>query len=105
MPSKRDKNGRFTKGNPGGPGRKPVSQQMRELADLAPERLRAMVDDPNVSDVVRFNALKMAWEAVHGKPKQSVDVDATAAVAVSQPLTLAEMREIASQVVDGRGQS
>ena len=107
--AERDANGRFAKGhkkvgNPG--GRKKIPDGLYKLAAEAPDKLRALVDDPDTPAAVRANVLQWAMEMAHGKPKIQADVDVSADVAAAvEPLTLAEMRDLVLSlpVPDGDG--
>ena len=96
--AERDANGRFAKGhkkvgNPG--GRKKIPDGLYDLAREAPEKLRALVDDPATPAAVRASTLQWVMEMAHGKPKIQADVDVSADVAAAvQPLTLDQMRDL-----------
>lgn len=75
-PENRDETGRFVKGqsgNPGGRPKKPIN--LEKYAAEAPDRLRAIADDPKTSAKVKADIEKFFYEAVYGKAKQAVDLD------------------------------
>lgn len=75
-PENRDETGRFVKGqsgNPGGRPKKPVN--LEKYAMEAPERLRAIADDPKTPVKVKADIERFFYEAVYGKAKQAVDLD------------------------------
>lgn len=77
-PENRDAAGRFVKGqsgNPGGRPKKPVN--LEKYAMEAPERLRAIADDPKTPVKVKADIERFFYEAVYGKAKQAVDLDGT----------------------------
>lgn len=72
----RDKAGRFTKGqsgNPGGRPKKPVN--LEKYAREAPEKLRAIADDPQTPVKIKADIEKFFFEAVYGKAPQAIDLD------------------------------
>lgn len=75
-PENRDETGRFIKGqsgNPGGRPKKPVN--LEKYAMEAPERLRAIAEDPKTPVKVKADIERFFYEAVYGKAKQAVDLD------------------------------
>lgn len=77
MPAIRNKAGQFVKGqsgNPAGRGKLPVA--IVNYGKEAPERLRAIADDPQTPVKVRSDIEKWFAEMVYGKPSQRVDMDA-----------------------------
>ena len=80
----RNSKGRFEKGTSGNPGGRPkLPITMNEYGKEAPERLRAIADDPKCPIKVRADIEKWFAEMVYGKPKQQVDMEAS----VEQTLT------------------
>ena len=72
----RDSKGRFVKGNnanPGGRPKKPVELEL--YAKQAPERLRALADDPATPVKVKADIEKFFFEAVYGKAPQAIDLE------------------------------
>lgn len=74
---KRNKNGTFAPGNPGG-GRKPIPPEIKEaLTSLVPraiERLRAIVEHGE-DDKLVMDAVKVVLDRVYGKPAQALDIE------------------------------
>lgn len=74
---KRNKNGTFAKGNPGG-GRKPIPSDIKEaLTQLIPkavERLSAIIHDSE-DDKLVMDAVKVVFDRVYGKPQQALDIE------------------------------
>lgn len=76
MPANRDKQGRFVKGQSGNPkGRPSLPKEIKEYAQQAPERLRAIADDK--ATPVRLKAEIEKWfaEMYYGKSAQQVTLD------------------------------
>lgn len=76
MPANRDKQGRFVKGQSGNPkGRPSLPAEIKEYAQEAPERLRAIADDP--ATPVRLKAEIEKWfaEMYYGRAAQQVTLD------------------------------
>ena len=97
MVAERDANGRFAKGhkrigNTG--GKKKIPDGLYKLAAEAPDKLRALVDDPDTPAAVRASTLQWVMEMAHGKPKIQADVDVSADVAAAPALTLEQMRDL-----------
>lgn len=94
----RDASGKFINGhkrvgNTG--GKKRLPDGLYKLAADAPDKLRALVDDPSTPAAVRASTLQWVMEMAHGKPKIQADVDVSADVAAAvQPLTLDQMRDL-----------
>lgn len=75
-PQNRDKTGRFVKGqsgNPGGRPKKPI--ELEEYARKAPEKLRAIADDPATPVKIKADIEKFFFEAVYGKAPQAIDLE------------------------------
>lgn len=78
-PANRDKAGRFVKGVSGNPsGRRKWNKpaKLQEYADQAPEKLRAIADDPSTPVKVRAEIERWFYEVIYGKPSQAIDMDA-----------------------------
>lgn len=94
----RNSKGQFVKGHKkagGSSGRKKIPDGLYDLAAEAPEKLRALVDDPDTPAAVRASTLQWVMEMAHGKPRIQADVDVSADVAAAvQPLTLDQMRDL-----------
>ena len=76
MPGNRDKTGRFVKGVSGNPnGRPKKPPELEKYARNAPEKLRAIADDPNTPVKIRADIEKFFFEAVYGKAPQALDID------------------------------
>ena len=72
----RDASGRFIKGQSGNPtGRPKKPEVIEEYAREAPEKLRAIAEDPDTAVKVKTDIWKFFYEAHYGKAKQAVDVD------------------------------
>lgn len=72
----RDEAGRFIKGQSGNPtGRPKKPWVIEEYAREAPEKLRAIAEDPNTPKKIQTDIWKFFYEAHYGKAKQAVDVD------------------------------
>lgn len=75
-PQGRDKAGRFVKGQSGNPGgMKKRPECMYDFAKQAPERLRAIADDPDTPVKVKADIEKWFYEQVHGKAPQAIDLE------------------------------
>lgn len=72
----RDAKGRFGKGNNANPGGRPKKPPELELyAKRAPEKLRAIADDPDTPVKIKADIEKFFFEAVYGKAPQAIDLD------------------------------
>ena len=72
----RDAKGRFGKGNNANPGGRPKKPPELELyAKQAPEKLRAIADDPDTPIKIKADIEKFFYEAVYGKAPQAIDLD------------------------------
>lgn len=77
MPENRTKTGQFKKGQSGNPGGRPTLPiQIKNYAKEAPDRLRAIADDPTTPVKVRADIEKWFAEMYYGKSSQQVTVDA-----------------------------
>ena len=78
MTVKRDKNGRFAKGNPGG-GRRKMPPEFREaVLKYAPDALSVVAGimrDPKAEPQHRLAAAKLVIEYAYGKPRQAVELE------------------------------
>lgn len=75
MPAKRDKQGRFVKGQSGNPkGRPSLPPEIKEYAQQAPARLRAIADDKNTPARLKAEIEKWFAEMYYGKSPQQVDL-------------------------------
>ena len=73
---KRKPNGQFAPGESGNPrGRTPLPPEFKHYAAEAPERLRAIADDPATPVKIRADIEKFFFEAVYGKAAQAVDIE------------------------------
>ena len=75
-PENRTETGRFKKGvsgNPGGRPKKPVELEL--YAKEAPQKLRAIADDPATPVKIKADIEKFFFEAVYGKAPQAIDLD------------------------------
>lgn len=72
----RDSKGRFTKGNNANPrGRAPLPPNFRDYAKQAPERLRAICDDPATPVKVKADIEKWFAEMWYGKAPQAMALE------------------------------
>lgn len=74
---KRDKTGKFTKGNKGG-GRKPIPQDIKQaFIDLCPEAVAKIADIMRTSDDNKLvlDAAKTVLDRAYGKPAQALDIE------------------------------
>lgn len=75
-PAGRDKSGRFVKGQSGNPrGRAALPENFKDFAKQAPERLRAIADDPDTPVKVKADIERWFAEMWYGKAPQAVDLD------------------------------
>ena len=75
-PEKRDKTGRFVKGQSGNPGGRPKKPpELETYAKDAPAKLRAIADDPATPVKIKADIEKFFFEAVYGKAAQAVDLE------------------------------
>lgn len=73
----RDAKGRFVKGNSANPGGRPKKPpELEKYAKAAPEKLRAIADDPATPVKIKADIEKFFFEAVYGKAPQAIDMDA-----------------------------
>lgn len=75
-PQNRTETGRFKKGvsgNPGGRPKKPVELEL--YAKEAPQKLRAIADDPATPVKIKADIEKFFFEAVYGKAPQALDIE------------------------------
>jgi hypothetical protein len=73
---KRNEKGQFVKGESGNPrGRTPLPPEFRQYAREAPDRLRAICDDPETPVKVRAEIERWFAEMWYGKAPQAVDLD------------------------------
>lgn len=76
-PANRDKAGRFVKGQSGNPlGRPKKPPELEKYAKDAPQKLRAIADDPDTPVKIKADIEKFFYEAVYGKAPQSIDLEA-----------------------------
>lgn len=72
----RKRSGQFQKGQSGNPGGRPkIPEEFKNFGKQAPERLRAIADDPATPVKVRADIEKWFAEMTYGKPSQQVDID------------------------------
>lgn len=72
----RDSKGRFVKGESGNPrGRAPLPPGFANYAKQAPDRLRAIADDPETPVKVKADIEKWFAEMYFGKSPQALDLD------------------------------
>lgn len=75
-PAGRDKAGRFVKGQSGNPrGRAPLPPNFKDYAAQAPERLRAICDDPATPVKVKADIEKWFAEMWYGKSPQAMALE------------------------------
>lgn len=75
-PAGRDKTGRFVKGQSGNPrGRAPLPPNFKDYAAQAPERLRAICDDPATPVKVKADIEKWFAEMWYGKSPQAMALE------------------------------
>lgn len=76
LPAGRDKSGRFQKGVSGNPrGRAPLPPEFSKYAKQAPERLRAIADDPDTPVKVKADIERWFAEMWFGKSPQALDIE------------------------------
>lgn len=76
QPANRDKSGRFVKGQSGNPrGRPSLPAKFKDYAAQAPDRLRAIADDPKTPVKVRADIEKWFTEMYYGKSPQALDIE------------------------------
>lgn len=74
--AERDKNGRFVKGQSGNPrGRPGIPAEIKKYASEAPDRLRAICDDPKTPIKVRADIERWFAEMYYGKSPQQIDLE------------------------------
>lgn len=72
----RDAKGRFVKGNNANPrGRAKLPENFKNYAAQAPDKLRAIADDPGTPVKIRTDIEKWFAEMWYGKAPQAVDLD------------------------------
>lgn len=72
----RDAKGRFVKGNCANPrGRAKLPDNFKDFASQAPERLRAIADDPETPVKVKADIERWFAEMWYGKAPQAVDLE------------------------------
>ena len=83
----RDDKGRFVSGSCGNPGGRPkIPDEIKEYGKQAPERLRAIADDPKTPVKIRADIEKWFAEMTFGKATQQQIVDAT--IEQTEPMTI-----------------
>lgn len=76
MPAMRDKQGRFVKGQSGNPkGRPSLAPEIKQYAEQAPAKLKAIADDPTTPVRLKAEIEKWFAEMYYGKSPQQVSVD------------------------------
>lgn len=72
----RDAKGRFTKGNNANPrGRAKLPPKFKDYAAQAPDKLRAIADDPQTPVKIRADIEKWFAEMWYGKAPQALDLE------------------------------
>ena len=72
----RDAKGRFVKGNNANPrGRAKLPENFKDYAAQAPDKLRAIADDPDTPVKIRADIEKWFAEMWYGKAPQAVDLE------------------------------
>lgn len=72
----RDEKGRFVKGNNANPrGRAKLPENFKNYASQAPDKLRAIADDPDTPVKIRADIEKWFAEMWYGKAPQAVDLE------------------------------
>lgn len=75
-PAGRDKAGRFVKGQSGNPrGRAKLPDNFKDYAAQAPDRLRAIAEDPDTPVKIKADIERWFAEMWYGKAPQAVDLD------------------------------
>lgn len=75
-PAGRDKTGRFVKGQSGNPrGRAKLPDNFKDYAAQAPDRLRAIAEDPDTPVKIKADIERWFAEMWYGKAPQAVDLD------------------------------
>lgn len=75
-PANRDNAGRFVKGQSGNPnGRPKKPPELEKYAKDAPQKLRAIADDPDTPVKIKADIEKFFFEAVYGKAPQALDIE------------------------------
>lgn len=73
---KRKPNGQFAPGESGNPrGRTPLPPEFKHYAAEAPERLRAIADDPETPIKIKADIERWFAEMWYGKAPQALDLD------------------------------
>lgn len=77
-PAGRDKAGRFVKGQSGNPrGRAKLPDNFKDYASQAPDRLRAIAEDPATPVKIKADIERWFAEMWYGKAPQAVDLEGT----------------------------
>ena len=72
----RDSKGRFVKGNKANPrGRAKLPENFQKYAKQAPDKLRAIADDPNTPVKIRADIERWFAEMWYGKAPQALDLE------------------------------
>ena len=75
-PAGRDNAGRFVKGQSGNPrGRAKLPDNFKDYAAQAPDRLRAIAEDPATPVKIKADIERWFAEMWYGKAPQAVDID------------------------------
>ena len=75
-PENRTETGKFKKGVSGNPGGRPKKPpELEKYAREAPEKLRAIADDPATPVKIKADIEKFFFEAVYDKAPQAIDLD------------------------------